>query len=48
MKWRPLCNADMGGGGDGGGGQVPGSLLGADDAPGAGEGGEQNSQVGQE
>ena len=45
MKWRPLCDADMGGGGDGGAGQVPGSLLGADDAP--GEGGEQNAQVDQ-
>ena len=48
MSWRPLCNADMGGGGDGGGVQVPGSMLGAEDAPGAGEGGEPNTQVGQE
>ena len=46
MSWRPLCNADMGG--DGGGVQVPGSLLGADDAPGAGEGGDPNIQAPQE
>lgn len=38
----------MGGGGDGGAGQVPGSLLGAEDAPGAGEGGEPNTQAPQE
>ena len=46
IKWRPFCNADMGG--DGSGEPVPGSLLGAEDTPGTGEGGEPNTQVPQE